>query len=444
MRREYFLLLIAFLLLPPTARGEEGEGKEKDEEAGFLDGIHGDLYSRYILRIQDADTDQDLHQSLRTWGKLDTEGRFRFSIHGLLTTDIDGRVENEAFADRGNTFGSNTHGFLYSAYLEVAKTPRGILQRFRVGRQFVYTPETFHLDGATFQTVTWKGLSARGQVGIPVHLYESSSQGDLLAGGGLSYEPWAWLRLRGHYVHLEDDDSRFPDEENNLYGLGGLVRVATHSRIGARASWIDGKFRRTDGRVFTRWEEAGLSGGVRVSYQQSTLREYVTDISPLFRALFESRPYWQAHLFLEKEVTSHLEVEVGGSARQLLDNDDEGVFNREFSRAYLSLHGIDLPVEKVSASLTGEAWLTDSDDIYSLGGDVTWRPDFGWRFSTGYYYSLFKIDRISLKEREKVQTVFVKGKGPVVGPLDLLVAYEVEWAGGPVWHVVETGIRLRF
>ena len=147
---------------------------------------------------------------------------------------------------------------------------------------------------------------------------------------------------------------------------------------------------------------------------------------------------------MEKEITKNLDLELGGGTRQLLDEDDEGPFNREFSRVYLTVHGVDLPVKKLSVSLTGEAWLTEEDDVYSAGGEVTWRPDTRWKASTGYYYSLFKIDRITLEERERVQTTFVRLRGPLVGPLSFRGSYEAEWDGGPVYHVIETAVRLGF
>lgn len=468
--RTYLLVLIGLLLHAPAIRAqeevprpaeagseeapadpgdEEARAETEDEEApSFLSNIHGDLLTRYVLRTRESETDQDFYQTLRVWGRDSEDGRFRFLLHGLLTWDIDGRAGSEVFADRGNLFDSSAHGYLYSAYVEAHDLPRGWVERIRAGRQFVYAPETFHFDGATMKTASWGGISARGLVGVPVHLYESSPRGDFLAGGGLSYEPWDWARLGADYVHVEDkriEPDRTEDREtDDLFSIHALARVSTHTRAGGAVSWINDQFRRVDGRVHSHWVKGGLSGGIRLTYQPETLREFSFDLSPFFHVLTESRPYYQVLANVEKHVTEDLSLEVGGSVRQLLDDDDEGNFNREFTRAFAAVHATDIPVEKVSVSLIGEAWFTEIDDVYSLGGDVSWRPAARWKASTGYYFSLFKIDRVTLDEREDVQTYFVKVKGPVVGPVTFDVAYEMELGEGPTFHIVETGVRVSF
>lgn len=455
------LILAAFLLAaPPRILAEEEEGEtpaakapaadsEEEEGASFLSLVHGDLTTRYLLRIRDPDTDQDIYQGLRVWGRDGGQGRFRFLLHGLIAADIDGRGDNEVFGDRGTLFSSNTHGYFYSAYVEANEIPKGWVDRLRVGRQFVHSPEIFHLDGATVRSSRWRGLSARGLVGIPVHLYESSARGDLIAGGGISYEPFSWGRLGADYVHVEDRRIELPGggedrETDDLYSVHALGRISTHTRLGGNASWIDDQFRRLDGRLHSRWDEGGLSGGLRFRYQPETLREHTIDLSPFYQVILESRPYYQLHAYVEKDLTEGLAIEVGGMNRQLLDDDDEGVFNRDFTRLYLTLHALDLPVQKVSASITGEAWLTETDDIYALGAEVGWRPSDPWRASTGYYFSLFKIDRTTFDERENVHTYFVRVRGPIAGPFSFLASYELEWGKGTVYHVMETGVRVSF
>ena len=268
---------------PPQRGGESGE--EAADEDSFWSNVHGDFLTRYVLRARDTESDQDLYQSLRLWGRDGGEGRFRFLLHGLVTLDMDGRAGSEHFADRGNTYDSNGHGYLYSAYGEARDFPRGLLGRLRLGRQFVYLPETFHLDGITIRTAPWKGLSAHGLAGVPVHLYEGSRGGDAIAGGGLTYEPRGSVRIGADYVHVEDEKYGLVDEVDDLYSVNALTMLGSDTRLGGRASWIDGQFRRLEGRLSSRWEGGGLSGGVRVAWQPETLREFTTGLSPYYSVL---------------------------------------------------------------------------------------------------------------------------------------------------------------
>jgi hypothetical protein len=322
--------------------------------------------------------------------------------------------------------------------------PAGALDRVRVGRQFVYVPQTFHLDGVSVESARWNGISLRGLAGAPVHLYEGRRHGDVIAGGGIGFEPWRWVRIGGDYVHIEDEIFAVTDERDDLYVASADLRAGTHTLLGGRASWVESQFRRADANVRSRWEDGGLSGGIRAAYQPETLRDFTMDISPFTTVLLEYRSYYQVLAFIEKEIGPQASLEAGGGRRELHDEDDEGTYNHEFSRAYATLHLMDLPMKTLSTSVTGETWLTDSDDIYSAGWDVLWRPAGRWKAGAGYFYALFKIDRLTLEERERVHTVHGRVDGPILPWLGFLVSYEVEWDEGPPYQVVETGLKAGF
>ncbi|MBI2920841.1 MAG: hypothetical protein HYY18_07115, partial [Planctomycetes bacterium] len=143
----------------------------------------------------------------------------------------------------------------------------------------------------------------------------------------------------------------------------------------------------------------------------------------------------------------HVSVEAGTDIRRLWDIDDEGPYNREFSRYWLTPMLQDWPVKGLSVSVTGEYWAvrhTSNGDFRSWGGDITWKPSKQLKLSAGTAFALYKYDYVDGIERERVQTYYAKAAWSPWKFLKFDLGYEYEHLDDADFHIVKAGVTLSF
>ena len=391
---------------PAASRSVTDDSSEVDAGESTPRLFSGQTLSRYRGRFTDDQSDHDLYQTVDLV-VTDPEERWSGAVLARAAWDADGSDgPNPQTFDVLDTYEHSLQGQLFHAYVDVATQT---FELVRLGRQPLYeTPVTVILDGVRAELPP-RGdmrLAFGGFAGIGEHLYESSSDGDAVLGGFGSMRTWEGAELRADWMHLSD--ARLGVEhEDDLLGLAlsqDLLREETATRLEARFTSLEG-----DGRDLRllgshvdspgRWT---LSGSV---YQLlKTQRSLAAPLDPFSDTLFELFPFAQVGLSLSKD-WEHAALLSGADVRRVTDADDEGEFNRDFERYYMT--GTLPDALPVSISLTGELWRATDTDYETWGAALQRELEGGWEVLLGSYYSLYEYDLFSSEERDHVRSTYV-------------------------------------
>ncbi len=415
--------------------------------------IDGTFTNRYRLRLTSSRSDQDFFQVLSLRAGNPEKNKLSGAFLGRLSEDIDGRSPRDSFhpfSEITDTYNSNVNGRFYLGYADLRHfgwMDRARLEAIRGGRQsFDESAETFIFDGGRIDTRAMERLmnlrlSAYG--GLPVHYYESSTSGDAVGGAGAEASPFDRTRLRADYTFIKDKRAGF-DGENNLVSLALWQGVGERINLHGRYNNLDGESR--DYLVRGAYREASQDLLLQASFHHvlETLRDLSTELDPYFSILRDYRPYWEVDLRASKGLGEHFLVDAGASLRELIDDADEGTFNHEFRRYYLTPSSRSWPVEGMNLSLTGEVWDSRGDRVYSAGGEVSQRFLKVLVASFGTFYSLYKVDFLSGDERTHDRTFYWKLDYQVLRDLKLTALYELERDDSFTYHTIEVGLRYSF
>lgn len=409
--------------------------------------IHGSLISRYRFRTSGGARDQDLYETLVLDIGDRREDPFSAHLMGTLFADLDGRRDRDdqyVFPSLADTFNEPTQVLLYEAYVDVAKPP--LVSELRVGRQFDYlTPEFAHFDGVRAATApTGSRRSTLGAYGgVPVRLYDATSASDSIFGLWGETLPWKNGRVRFDWMHVEDDD-RFGANSNDLLGLTLWQRLSERARVDARYTRLEEEDR--DVRVRGAWDDPDADLRVQASFYQllETQRNFANEFDPFFSTLQSYFPFAQYRLQASKGLTKRVRVDGGVDLRQVDDSGDEGPFNRDFDREWLSLVLLDSVLEGLTLTLTGDVWNSGSRDIETWGVDATRDDASGLRWSLGSSYSLYRYDYFSNSERDNVRIWYARVRKQLSRAATVEARYDYEVFDDDTFHVLLVGATWRF
>jgi hypothetical protein len=374
----------------------------------------GDVTLRARGRYTEDDADTDLYQHLRLRYRREDAPGWSASMHLRLSEDVDGQSDGPSFFvfdSVDDTYDSAVLSRLYHLYANY-RTATGFVEQVRVGRQDVTAGDVFHVDGAHVllrpSACGPTRLYAFG--GVPSHLYEASVEGDWIVGVGASFVPWRGASVEVSDVFLEDRSRLYGTPSANL----ATIQLAQHLSCGSlRAGYqhLDEDPREAWGSfdlVVPRWA-ATFRGAFRT--QILSEREQAYDIDPYFAILLDLEPYWDASVSASKALGPCVSVEAGAQVRRLYDDDDEGVFNREFTRAYATLATEGRPWRGLGLAVTGEWWSAeDGEDVLAAGFEATWRSGGRWRASAGMDYALYRTDLYAAAERYDAYGWFLRAR----------------------------------
>src|SRR5688572_13545881 len=408
--------------------------------------VHGSLSARFRARSNGDDHDQDLGAVLA----LDIADPAAPWISGHFQARADADIDGEdgTFGELSDTYDSDIVSKLYLAYAEIAldKQPEQSPGTLRLGRQSdPRLPEVLRLDGVSYTTrplgESEVELGAYG--GLPVHLYESSSDGDLAYGTFAEGRPWDGGRARVDWMHL-DDELKLGDQRDDLLALGLWQDVAQGLRFEGAYSHLEGDPR--DLRLRGFFDSPSSQTIVRLGYFQllETQTAHATELDPFFEALQEYFPYRQASMNIAQALGEHATLDVGLDVRRLVDSGDEGEFNREWNRYYATATWSDLVAEGLALSVTVDRWDDDDRDVSSLGADFSWDSDGRWTASLGTYYSLYKYQFLEFDERDDVRTYYARAGYDLSASVDLELLYEFEDDDSDTYNTLRVGSVWRF
>ena len=407
--------------------------------------VHGSLSSAYRARWNGDEDDHDLFEVL----SLDLGDRTRHEWTGHVmaraNADLDGgEGEPSAFFDLDDTYDGDVTLRLYDAWAE--RRDLGPLARLRLGRQTIWdTPRFAWFDGASAETEPFgrRALSFGLYGGVPVHVFESSPEGDLLAGAFAQARPWRGGRVRLDWMHA-DDETSLGDESNDLARATVWQSFGRRLRAEAWYTGLEQDGRDYAARVF--WSKPEDDVSIRIAWFEllSTQTHYATEFDPFFTTLFEQYPYRQAQLLASKGFGDHVDVQTGIDVRRVDDDEDVGPFNRDFERAYATVGLTDSLPAGLDLALTGESWDGGGNDVRTWGLDLSRRFGKGSLASLGSYYSLYKTDAFSFEEREHVRTWYARVRWRRSKSTTWDLRYELEDLDDETFHTVRAGLTWRF
>ena len=116
----------------------------------------------------------------------------------------------------------------------------------------------------------------------------------------------------------------------------------------------------------------------------------------------------------------------GFDYRQVTDDGDVGVFNRDFEHGFLTATLTNTLPAQLELSVTGDLWYSTGDDITTWGLDLARKFGERWGASIGSYFSLFKYDVSQNTEQNDVRTYYagVRWRQSASAAWDLRYEYE--------------------
>ncbi len=375
-------------------------------KAGTEQWVHGSLASRYRGRSGGGDHDSDAYALLSLdVGELE-HGAWSGSLVAEARADLDGtRDGSSAFASVGDDDTVNTR--LYEAFVD----HRGeqALERARFGRQIDYeTPLIVTYDGLSLRT---RETSARRAVfgfygGVPARFDSAAQSGDVVLGAFGSLRPWKDARLRADWMHVEDR-AYFGHASDDLAALELRQNLGECVDLEGRTSALNGEER--DVHASLGYADADGDLVVRASIYRllETQNELALEFDPFTRVLLEQFPYTQLAFSASKGLGEKARIEAGFDTRRVNDSLDEGPFNRDFERTFVTGILDDVLASAVTASITAERWNSGTDDNDAIGFDLSRKFGAHSRASIGTSYALYRYDLFALEERDHVRTWFV-------------------------------------
>ena len=435
IRLWFFAILCAgsFFIINPGALFAAGESGA-DPAVSFK----GYLSTRYVYRwtevANEKITDQDVFGELRIDMTTPKTNTYEFHFFGTARDDLSGNHNTTTFypyEDIGDTYQSNSHGYLYEAHLDVNNMLPYVTQ-VRLGRQAGTRDEPVFFDGLAAD-IGGSKLNLTLYGGEAVHFYEVNYKwgDDTLGGVGLDYAPWRSTKLSLDYLSV-NDLHQFPsdrDQKDQLYAFKIWQRLGDSTKATAKLRYVNGDPRDVSVRALSAFPNAGTELNVNYQRQFRTQNELSTELSSFFDVLGQSFPYQSYDVKVRQLFGEHYAFDLGYFKRTLLDASQENFFNHDYSRSFVLLELIDLPARGVSLTLTGERWETQNREYNSAGFDLgyAFNKPRNASINVGTYYSLYKYDYyIELGNRDNVRTYYLNGRFPLGKSLSINGSYEYE------------------
>ena len=407
--------------------------------------IHGSFRLGWRGRWAGGDSDNDLF----TYLALDAGDPARhfatYHVSARATKDLSGgKSTDDVFFDTTDTYDDGLEAHLYRAYVDVHGLDE--LSILRLGRQQdVATPEPAYYDGVHVRTRDFLAgkLFVGGYAGFSVHQYESVDSEDRVAGAYLGSRPWKGGRLRFDWMQARDHRRTDGDAED-LYSIALWQTIAEKLSLEGFYSRFDGRDR--DLRLRGSWYDPGLDLQVMGSYYQllDTQEQQALEFDPFTDSLLEYDPYQIVSVSASKGFGPRFRLAGGMDQRWLSDGGDEGQFNRDFGRYYLTTTFGELLAKTSAVSLTGDYWDGGGKQYATLGFDLSSELTERLRSSTGTYYSMYKLQSFDGSETEDVRSYYLRLDYELTSSLSADLTYDFEDSDIDDFHTLRIDLKWHF
>jgi hypothetical protein len=410
----------------------------------WLTPLHGTVSVKFKNRWTGNQSDADLLQYLSLTCGDPARDAVTAAASARFSEDLDGERDASgfyAFDSIDDTYHHGSTGRLYTAYLDLHRALPGM--SVRAGRQVLdELPEAVPMDGALVRQTLLERLSLGAFGGVPVNLFESSTDGDAMFGGWLEARPWdrGWVRVE--YLHL-DDENVFGAFDDDLVGVV-LEQGEGPCLLTGRHTLLEGESRESVVRMTGGFAEAGLILDAQASYLHERQQALSYPIDPYSVFLFELEPYLQGSLRASKAFGAAFSLDLSYTRRELAKDEDEGAYNHEFSRLTIAPRTSGWPLRSLSLALSGDLWNSSRDEFWTAGGDLAWQASPRLSLGAGTAYALYTIDAFTGEERERVRSVSVSLRWKWLTGSIFDARFSIEEGAEDRFRALEVGIRHAF
>lgn len=399
------------------------------------------LTSRYRLRANEYDEDQDFYQYFR--GNINNiklgQGSIYASFFLRAADDINGREKGlsdgnyhfyddslDSTLDRDNLEARLYHGEV--TFDNVIPGAKVVL-----GRQYVSHLETVQIDGADISYKINDKITIFGFSGGAVS-YFNSWDDDWVHGGGIEFKPFNKTKVRAEYIRTNVED--YSDDIFNLRA----DQVIPFGNLYAQFGNIDNAESLQAGGIF-RINKTNTTFNLKYEGIFDEVRDdtgYVEN--PLTYALL---PYGKYNLYNFAVYQGILEHLVVGAGLELRDaNGREDFFNRDYAKYFGSIDIIDFPTKGTYMSFFTEKWETDDnkkssdEDKMQLGARISQQITPALDVYAGTEYYRYKYDFVSFdyldtqilrgRKRESVRTYYIGTKWEASKRVNLILDCNME------------------
>ncbi len=445
IKRKPFLIFLIILVSISSVADAEIPSRVEDKT------IDGYILTRYTFRDTGKDSDQDIYGELRADILFPEKDRYEIHLLSALRYDIDGNREPRYYyplEDIGDAYKSNPLGYIYEAHLDI-NNPFWKITQLRIGRQSGTGDEQIFFDGLSSDIKIADNLGLTAYGGVAAHFFEIDAAWgpDWLAGLGMNYSPFKSTNLNLDYLYTEDRRNIFSsnDQQDRLFSFKIWQQVNPFLKTMARLRYINSDPRDLTVRLVKTFPEIQTELVGNYFRQLSTQKELSNEFSSYYDVMGESHPYETYDLKFRKFFGKIIAIDLGYFERRLIEDRDEGPFNREFKRLYSSIEIDELLMDNLTFAVTGEKWKSDEREFKSIGLDIGYDFNEGkTRLNIGTYYSLYKYDYyLELGERERVRTYYAKLRSHLSKSFSIDTGFEYE-DSIEEYKIFKMGIRYDF
>ena len=405
--------------------------------------VDGYLSTRYVYRsttttdaaklTEATISDQDIFGELRFDITMPKSNLFEFHFLGTLRKDLDGNSDltgHYPLEDIGNTYRTESHGYLYDAHLGINDL-LPYLTQVRIGRQAGLRDEPVFFDGLAADIHMSSLLNFTLYGGVAARFYETDTHwgNDTLGGAGLDITPAQFTKFSLDYLTIKSALSTTIDHQDKMASLKLWQSIGSFLKASVKYRYLNSDPRDVSVRLVGTIAPADMELNLNYFKQFRVENVVATELSLYSNVLGQSSPYQSYDVKLRQLMGTHFAVDLGYFKRTLQEESQASAFDRDFSRAFMLFEIMDLPMDRVSFTLTGEQWSTKGRKFNSSGLDI------GYRFknmknasvNAGTYYSLYKYDYYNeLGLRENILTYYLSGKVPLGLGVSMNGSYEFE------------------
>ncbi|MBF0280185.1 MAG: hypothetical protein HQM13_20465 [SAR324 cluster bacterium] len=426
---------------------------EESESQGFE--LKGYVSSKYVSResklSEEKVDDADIYGQLRL-DLSSPEKKYEAHFFGTARNDLDGDEESNEFSifeDFGQVGKSEQKGAIYEAHFDLNQAMPN-LKQIKIGRQSSTRDMSLYFDGlsADFKLGRKLGLIAYG--GRSVRFFESDPGDDSLGGAGIDYSFSPLTSFSLDYLSTKDErvdeNEEMKDRQDDMVSLKLWQRFSNAFKGTFKYRWINSEPRDLNLSSLILLSNSQTSFNFNYFRQFLIQNELSEDLSSFHDLIGQTHPFQVVKLNLRQPFGSHYALDLGYLERSLVEEEDEGSFNREFKRTFILFETFDRIHKGLNITVFGERWSGETE-VDSSGWDIGYHFDEKLnkaKVSAGSYYSLYKYDYFSDRgEKTDVRTYYVKGNFPFGQSFAVNGSYEREESLDD-YNVYKLGVRYDF
>ena len=438
--------------------GENDDLDRADVRPAFVSPRRETLWGRFATtfrgRASRTDEDLDLYGSLSlNYGDPEEDEWYGASMLRILSSLADTSLGTTGTLPDANAgYTQDTRLLVYFAY--ATWRPEADGARVTLGRQESHVRHGPIFDGATVAYEfdrRWRGALFGG---VPFYPYGEYQIEDYLVGGRVTFLPTPRVKLELEPLFLHDQGvDGAPTFQDLRVALRGAYRADTWN---ARAEFItlDDAFQEVRLRAHATFPDVGVTLQAAYTGGFNPYDDFSIEFAEFSAIIGRLEPY--------HEVTASVTYDLNAAERD--DEDDEylligtvhwrvleqqrdaGTFNHSFFRSSAGftvrnpgeLRGLwaSVFVNFINAEGNGE--------FYTFTGEVGYEQKRAFRISLGTTYDLYRYDRLTIDEQERVQSYFVAGRVWLTDDAALRLTYEYQITDDDRLHAVRAGASVTF